>query len=54
MLGAHRWQPHLLFKVGRHVVTTWAFKHEDYWQPALNAVFGKVVNKIVERLKQIP
>ncbi|WP_432854462.1 hypothetical protein ACQPXB_20240 [Amycolatopsis sp. CA-161197] len=46
--------PHLLFKVGRHVVTLWAFKHEDYQQPALNAVFGKVVNTIVDRLKRIP
>ncbi|MFI5615020.1 hypothetical protein [Amycolatopsis sp. NPDC051903] len=46
--------PHLVFKVGRHVVTMWAFKHEDYQQPTLNAVFGRVVNKIVDRVKQIP
>ncbi|MET7996793.1 hypothetical protein ABZU76_38545 [Amycolatopsis sp. NPDC005232] len=45
---------HLLFKVGRHVVEMWAFKREDYQQPALNAVFGKVTNTIVDRLKKIP
>ncbi|QRP42605.1 hypothetical protein [Amycolatopsis sp. FDAARGOS 1241] len=43
---------HLLFKEGRQVITMWAFKHEDYQQPALNAVFGKVVNKIADRLSR--
>lgn len=45
----------LLFKAGRHVVHLNAFTSADYTQlSTVQAVLGKVSDKIAERLAQIP
>ena len=40
--------------VGRHLLNLSAFDDNDYQEPALDHVFGEVVLKLVNRVKQLP